>query len=96
MTAELVVYAVAIVVWTVLLFWKGDKTLNARMIVCVFCFGAFLLAVADVLSIPNWQLLTDTDKLTLAFYVLLGSCGVVISYWVYKDGQEIEKLKQKM
>ena len=91
---ELIIYVIIVILWPVILFWQGDKKLNMRTIASVVALGAFLLAVAYVLSI-DWSLTGDTQKLLGAFVVVAGFAGLIMSWHVYFDGIEIDRLKEK-
>ena len=91
---EVIAYAIILLLWTVLLFWQADKKLNVRILVSVIVLGAFLFAVSNLLSL-DWTLASDSVKFAAGFWILAGLAGIALSYFVYRDGIEIEKLKQK-
>lgn len=56
---------------------------------------AFIIVIVSVLSIPSgaWQLLSFGQSLLIGFDVLVCFCGVMLAYFVYVDGQELDSLR---
>ena len=56
---------------------------------------AFIISIIGVLSIPQdvWRLLSFGQTLLLWFSVLVGFCGVLLAYFVYVDGENLESLQ---
>jgi predicted membrane channel-forming protein YqfA (hemolysin III family) len=72
--------------------------MNLReIVVCVYS-SAFLIALIGIALIPEetWKYIADWQKITFAFYILVGFCGVLIAYWVYDDGSKIDHLTERL
>lgn len=76
--------------------------MNLREFVLYVYFIAFIISLIAVASIPIpsqvWKLVPDWEKTllvaTLAFSILVGFCGVLLAYFVKKDEELIEWLRE--
>ncbi len=70
--------------------------MKARQFVVWIYVIAFFLSIAGVGSVyfdlSLWKYIALWQQALFAFYLLVGFCGILVAYWVYEDGQELEDL----
>ena len=73
--------------------------MTAREFVVWIYVIAFFLSVCGIGSVyfdlSLWKYIALWQQTLLAFYLLVGFCGILVAYWVYEDGQQTELLEKR-
>jgi hypothetical protein len=74
------------------------KTLDLRAAIAIVYGIAFLVALVGFASIPTigWTYMTNQEKATIVFQIILGASGVALAYCVYSDGQVLDLHEQEL
>jgi len=78
--------------------------LKARQLVVHIYIVAFLAvtcwaAAAQLVYLPRnilWETIGLSEKVLIAFYILLGFCAIPLAFWVDIDGERIEALEKRV
>jgi len=68
--------------------------MNPRAFVVLVYVITFFLSIGGIISIPAdaWKYIAFWQQTLFAFYILVGFCGFLIAFWVYEDGEELNRL----
>jgi hypothetical protein len=66
--------------------------MNARQAVFWIYLIALIIGIVSIVAIPieSWKYIADWQKALFGFQILLGICGVLIAYWVVRDGEDLK------
>lgn len=74
---------------------KGIEMLF-RGIVCIVFVIAFFVSIARIMLLPSavWNFVGFGQGLGIAFALLVGFCVILLSFWVWADGEELKSLRE--
>jgi len=72
--------------------------LNAREAVFWIYLINLAIGIVAIATIPGeyWKYIADWQKALFGFQILLGTCGVLIAFWVSEDVDEISSLQVRI
>ena len=77
---------------------KARQTVPYIYIVA-FLAVTFWAAAAQLVFLPRnilWETIGLSEKVLIAFYILLGFCAIPLAFWVDIDGERIEALEKRI
>ena len=69
------------------------------MYIVAFLAVTVWAAAAQIAFLPRnilWEYLGLSEKVLIAFYVLLGFCAILLAFWVDIDGERLEALENRV
>ena len=78
--------------------------LKARQLLVHIYIVAFLAvtcwaAAAQLVFLPRnilWETIGLSEKVLIAFYILLGFCAILLAFWIDVDGMKLEELEKRV